>query len=181
LIQPLNKISTQASDQTSSKASDEEPVLVTGVTGYIGGRLVPRLLEKGASVRCLARDASRLQGRAWLPDVELVVGDVLRPESLLDALQGVAVAYYLVHSLGAGSNFPERDVTAARNFGTAAKNAGVRRIIYLGGLGDPRKALSTHLRSRHETGDALRESGVPVTEFRAGVIVGSGTSLSGYR
>jgi uncharacterized protein YbjT (DUF2867 family) len=175
LIQPLNKISTQASDQTSSKASDEEPVLVTGVTGYIGGRLVPRLLEKGASVRCLARDASRLQGRAWLPDVELVVSDVLRPESLLDALQGVAVAYYLVHSLGAGSNFPERDVTAARNFGTAAKNAGVRRIIYLGGLGDPRKALSTHLRSRHETGDALRESGVPVTEFRAGVIVGSGS------
>ena len=103
------------------------------------------------------------------------MGDVLRPESLSEALRGVAVAYYLVHSLGAGSGFPERDVMAARHFGAAAKNAGVERIIYLGGLGDPGKALSAHLRSRHETGDALRESGVPVTEFRAGVIVGSGS------
>ena len=103
------------------------------------------------------------------------MGDVLRPDSLSDALHGVTVAYYLVHSLGAGSDFPERDVTAARRFGTAAKNAGVKRIIYLGGLGDPGKALSAHLRSRHETGEALRESGVPVTEFRAGVIVGSGS------
>ena len=85
------------------------------------------------------------------------------------------MAYYLVHSLGAGSDFPERDVTAARHFGIAAKNAGVERIIYLGGLGDPPRALSAHLRSRHDTGDALRESGVPVTEFRAGVIVGSGS------
>jgi uncharacterized protein YbjT (DUF2867 family) len=150
-------------------------VLVTGATGYIGGRLVPRLLETGARVRCLAREASRLQGRPWRREVELVVGDVLRPDSLSDALHGVTVAYYLVHSLGAGSDFPERDVTAARRFGTAAKNAGVERIIYLGGLGDPAKALSAHLRSRHETGEALRESGVPVTEFRAGVIVGSGS------
>jgi uncharacterized protein YbjT (DUF2867 family) len=150
-------------------------VLVTGATGYIGGRLVPRLLQTGARVRCLARDASRLQGRPWRGDVELVVGDVLRPDTLSDAMRGVAVAYYLVHSLGAGSDFPERDVTAARHFGTAAKNAAVERIIYLGGLGDPGKALSAHLRSRHETGEALRESGVPVTEFRAGVIVGSGS------
>jgi len=155
--------------------SNERPVLVTGVTGYIGGRLVPRLLETGARVRCLVRDASRLQGRVWRPDIELVVGDVLRPESLHDAMQGVAVAYYLVHSLGAGSDFPERDVAGARHFGAAAKSAGVERIIYLGGLGDPGKALSAHLRSRHDTGDALRESGVPVTEFRAGVIVGSGS------
>ena len=88
---------------------------------------------------------------------------------------GIAVAYYLVHSLGAGSDFSERDVKAARHFGVAAKSAGVERIIYLGGLGNPGKALSEHLRSRHETGDALRESGVPVTEFRAGVIVGSGS------
>jgi uncharacterized protein YbjT (DUF2867 family) len=156
-------------------SGERRPVLVTGATGYIGGRLVPRLLETGAPVRCLARDASRLQGRPWRREVELVVGDVLRPDSLSDALHGVTVAYYLVHSLGAGSDFPERDVTAARRFGTAAKNAGVERIIYLGGLGDPGKALSAHLRSRHETGEALRESGVPVTEFRAGVIVGSGS------
>jgi uncharacterized protein YbjT (DUF2867 family) len=150
-------------------------VLVTGVTGYIGGRLVPRLLEAGVSVRCLVRDSARLQGRSWRPDVELVVGDVLQPASLDDALRGVSVAYYLVHSLGTGSDFPERDLAGARNFGSAAKNAGVERIIYLGGLGDPGKTLSTHLRSRHDTGDALRESGVPVTEFRAGVIVGSGS------
>ena len=130
---------------------NERPVLVTGVTGYIGGRLVPRLLETGARVRCLVRDASRLQGRVWRPDIELVVGDVLRPESLHDAMQGVAVAYYLVHSLGAGSDFPERDVAGARHFGAAAKSAGVERIIYLGGLGDDADPkLSPHLRSRHE-------------------------------
>ena len=125
--------------------SNERPVLVTGVSGYIGGRLVPRLLGRGSRVRCLARDASRLQGRPWRGDVELVLGDVLRPESLADAMRGVAVAYYLVHSLGAGRDFPERDVTAARNFGAAAKSAGVERIIYLGGLGDPGTALSVHL------------------------------------
>ena len=154
---------------------NQQPVLVTGVTGYIGGRLVPRLLETGTRVRCLARDASRLQGRAWRGDIELVVGDVLHPESLAEAMHGVVSAYYLVHSLGSGSDFPERDVMAARQFGAAARNAGVKRIIYLGGLGDPGTALSAHLRSRQETGDALRESGVPVTEFRAGVIVGSGS------
>jgi len=151
------------------------PVLVTGVTGYIGGRLVPRLLKRGARLRCLARDASRLQDRAWRGDIELVVGDVLHPESLAEAMHGVVSAYYLVHSLGSGSDFPERDVMAARQFGAAAKRAGVERIIYLGGLGEPGTALSAHLRSRQETGDALRESGIPVTEFRAGVIVGSGS------
>jgi uncharacterized protein YbjT (DUF2867 family) len=150
-------------------------VLVTGATGYIGGRLVPRLLQSDACVRCLVRDTSRLEGRPWCADVEMILGDVLRPESLQSAMHGVAVAYYLVHSLGSGSDFPERDVLAARHFGAAAKSAGVERIIYLGGLGDPGKALSIHLRSRHETGNALRESGVPVTEFRAGVIVGSGS------
>ena len=129
----------------------------------------------GIRVRCLARDVSRLQGRSWRGNIELVVGDVLRPESLADAMHGAAVAYYLVHSLGTGSDFAERDLTAARHFGAAAKSAGVERIIYLGGLGDPGTALSTHLRSRQETGDALRESGISVTEFRAGVIVGSGS------
>src|SRR6202050_3336699 len=155
--------------------SNENPVLVTGATGYIGGRLVPRLLEMGSRGRCLARDVSRLQGRSWRGNIEMVVGDVLRPESLADAMHGAAVAYYLVHSLGTGSDFAERDLTAARHFGAAAKSAGVERIIYLGGLGDPGTALSTHLRSRQETGDALRESGISVTEFRAGVIVGSGS------
>ncbi|MEI8039338.1 MAG: SDR family oxidoreductase [Verrucomicrobiota bacterium] len=150
-------------------------VLVTGATGYIGGRLVPRLLEAGVRVRCLVRDVSRLQGRPWRGQVELVEGDVLQAGSLTAAMDGVAAAYYLVHSLGAGSDFSERDVQAARNFGTAARAAGVGRIIYLGGLGDPATALSAHLRSRQLTGDALRECGLSVTEFRAGVIVGSGS------
>jgi len=150
-------------------------VLVTGSTGYIGGRLIPRLLAAGCRVRCLARDASRLQGRPWLPEVEVAVGDVLQADSLPAAMRGVAVAYYLVHSMGAGGDFRERDLVAARNFSQAAKQAGVERIVYLGGLGDPGKALSAHLRSRQQTGEALCESGVPVTEFRAGVIVGSGS------
>lgn len=150
-------------------------VLVTGATGYIGGRLVPRLLEAGFRVRCLVRDASRLQGRRWRDEVELTQGDVLRPDSLAAAMDGAVAAYYLVHSLGAGADFSERDVQAARNFGEAAKAAGVGRIIYLGGLGDPATELSAHLRSRQQTGETLRESGLSVTEFRAGVIVGSGS------
>jgi uncharacterized protein YbjT (DUF2867 family) len=160
----------------NSNSESESPlVLVTGATGYIGGRLVPRLLEAGFRVRCLARDVSRLQGRPWRDEVELVAGDVLSPESLTTAMTGVTAAYYLVHSLGAGSDFSVRDVQAGRNFGAAAKSAGVERIIYLGGLGDPGTDLSAHLRSRQDTGAALREGGVPVTEFRAGVIVGSGS------
>jgi uncharacterized protein YbjT (DUF2867 family) len=123
----------------------------------------------------MARDASRLQGRAWRSRVEVVEGDVLRPDSLTGVMRGVSVAYYLVHSLGAGSDFSERDLRGARNFGSAAKSEGVQRIIYLGGLGNPATQLSAHLRSRHQTGDALRESDLPITEFRAGVIVGSGS------
>lgn len=150
-------------------------ILVTGATGYVGGRLVPRLLEAGHRMRCLVRDPARLQGRAWLSQVEVVAGDVLQPAALRETMRGVEVAYYLVHSLGGGSDFSDRDLLAARNFGGAAKAAGVQRIVYLGGLGDPQAELSAHLRSRQETGAALREAGVPVTEFRAAVIVGSGS------
>jgi uncharacterized protein YbjT (DUF2867 family) len=150
-------------------------ILVTGATGYVGGRLVPRLLEAGYRVRCLVRDPARLQGRVWFAQVEVFSGDVLQPKSLSAAMRGVNVVYYLVHSLGGGSDFSERDLLAARNCAEAAKAAGVQRIIYLGGLGDPQSNLSPHLRSRHETGEALREAGVPVTEFRAAVIVGSGS------
>lgn len=150
-------------------------ILVTGATGYVGGRLVPQLLDAGYSVRVLARDPERLQDRAWRARVEIAQGDVLQPETLTPALQGVDVAYYLVHSMSGFTEFHERDVTAARNFGRAARVANVQRIIYLGGLGDPNEKLSPHLRSRHATGDALRESGVPVTEFRAAIIVGSGS------
>jgi uncharacterized protein YbjT (DUF2867 family) len=149
--------------------------LVTGATGYIGGRLAPRLLQAGYRVRCLVRDPARLQGRPWLDQVEVVAGDVMRPESLAPAMTGVAAAYYLVHSMASGQGFHERDLAAARHFGASAAAAGVGRIIYLGGLGDPATQLSQHLRSRQQTGEALRASGVPVTEFRAGVIVGSGS------
>ena len=150
-------------------------ILVTGATGYVGGRLVPRLLAANHRVRCLVRDPSRLQGRAWLKDVEVVQGDVLAPETLAAAMKDVSVVYYLVHSLASGSNFSERDNRAARNCASAARAAGVQRIIYLGGLGEESPDLSPHLVSRHETGNALREAGVPVTEFRAAVVVGSGS------
>jgi uncharacterized protein YbjT (DUF2867 family) len=157
------------SDKQSNK------VLVTGATGYVGGRLVPRLLADGYQVRLLARDPERLGGRPWRDQVEVARGDVLKPETLPAALEGVRTAYYLIHSMNAGKDFEDRDVLAARNFGDAARAAGVERIIYLGGLGSSDADLSDHLRSRQQTGDTLRESGVPVTEFRAAVIVGSGS------
>jgi uncharacterized protein YbjT (DUF2867 family) len=166
---------SQSQEVNVPASIQSELVLITGATGYIGGRLAPRLVEAGYRVRCLVRDPARLQGRPWLDQVEVVGGDVLQPETLPAAMAGVSAAYYLVHSMAAGEGFDQRDVTAARNFAEAASTAGVRQIIYLGGLGDPDTALSAHLRSRQATGDALREAGVPVTEFRAGVIVGSGS------
>ena len=150
-------------------------VLVTGATGYVGGRLVPGLLAKGYTVRVLVRDPRRLEGRPWLDQVEVLQGDVTSPKTLPSAMQNVEAAYYLIHSMGSSSNFKEKDLVAGRNFGAAARQAGVQRIIYLGGLGDPAADLSQHLRSRQQTGEALREAGVPVTEFRAAVIVGSGS------
>lgn len=157
------------------ETSPRPRVLITGATGYIGGRLAPRLLQAGYRVRCLVRDPLRMQGRPWLDQVELIQGDVLHPETLTAAMADVTAAYYLIHSMASGRDFRERDLLAARQFGQAAAAAGVKQIIYLGGLGDPSTELSHHLRSRQETGVALREAGVPVTEFRAGVIVGSGS------
>ncbi|MCX6045961.1 MAG: DUF2867 domain-containing protein [Chloroflexi bacterium] len=150
-------------------------ILITGTTGYVGGRLVPRLLEAGYRVRCLVRDPARLLGRPWVDQVEIVPGDVLKADTLAAAVQDVDVAYYLIHSMKSSANFHERDLTAARNFGKAAKSAGVQRIIYLGGLVDPNRELSEHLSSRQETGEVLREAGIPVTEFRAAAIIGSGS------
>jgi len=150
-------------------------VLVTGVTGYIGGRLVPQLIEAGYRVRVLVRDRNRLQGRAWFNQVEVVQADVLDAASLLSVMSGVTAAYYLIHSMSGSVDFDQRDLQAARNFGDAARTNGVERIIYLGGLGDPQTDLSKHLRSRQQTGQALTESGVPVTEFRAAIVVGSGS------
>jgi uncharacterized protein YbjT (DUF2867 family) len=156
--------------------SDSPRILVTGPTGYIGGRLIPRLLQDGYRVRVLSRDRRRLQGRTWLEQVEVAEGDAFRLSSLQKAMQDMDVAYYFIHSLYSGSDFHQLDLTAAQNFGHAAKTCKVQRIIYLGGLGDPESNLSEHLRSRQLTGDALRKTGVPVTEFRAAVIVGSGSA-----
>ena len=151
-------------------------ILVTGATGYIASRLIPRLLEAGYRVRCLARRPERLKGRAWYLKVEIAAGDVFHPETLPAAMQGVSAAYYLIHSMSVGSGYDRIDLQSARNFAQAAKAAGVEHIIYLGGLADSRDpALALHLKSRIESGEALREAGVPVTEFRAGIIVGPGS------
>ncbi len=156
--------------------SPNQKILVTGATGYLAGRLIPLLLEQGYPVRGLARQPERLQARKWHGQVEVTAGDVTRPETLPAALQNVRAAYYLVHSMSAGHGYDRLDLQAARNFGQAAKQAGLEHIIYVGGLADPHDpGLALHLKSRIETGDALREAGVPVTEFRAGVIVGPGS------
>lgn len=150
-------------------------ILVTGATGYIGGRLAPRLVEQGFAVRALARDPRRL-GTLAAAGVACVAGDVLEPESLGPALLGVAVAYYLIHSMEAGPDFAARDREAAANFAAACAAAGVQRIIYLGGLGRAGPSLSKHLASRQEVGDVLRAGPVPVTELRAAIIVGAGSA-----
>jgi uncharacterized protein YbjT (DUF2867 family) len=148
-------------------------ILVTGATGYVGGRLVPRLIEKDYTVRCLARDALRLINR-W-EGVEIVQGDVLNEASLNGIFKGIDTAYYLIHSMGGDDEFSKSDIIAAENFVRAAEKQGVKRIIYLGGLGSHEENLSKHLSSRLQTGDTLRKFNIPVTEFRAGVIVGSGS------
>src|SRR5690242_21178507 len=127
-------------------------VLVTGATGYVGGLLVPRLLQAGHSVRVLVRDPVRAGGRAWASAVEIARGDVLAPTTLGPALAGCDAAYYLVHSMGRQARFHERDVTAAGNFASAAEAAHLHRLVYLGGLGDARATLSEHLASRQATG-----------------------------
>ncbi|RPI11095.1 MAG: SDR family oxidoreductase [Zetaproteobacteria bacterium] len=149
-------------------------ILVTGATGYVGGRLTAALERAGHRVRCLARRPETLHGRVGV-GTEVVAGDCLNPASLVPAQAGVHTAYYLVHSMGATKDFSALDREAAREFGRAAREAGVRRIVYLGGLGEPSDELSAHLKSRQETGDILRQSGVPVVEFRASVVIGSGS------
>ena len=140
-------------------------VLVTGATGYICGRLVPRLIDRGIATRVLVRDRGRVEGWPWESMVDVAVGDVLDEATLPEALEGIDVAYYLIHAMGADGDFAERDRRGAGHFGKAAKQAGVKHIIYLGGLqpGDE-KTASPHLASRAETGRVLAEH-VPVTEF----------------
>lgn len=154
-----------------------ERILVTGATGYIGGRLVPRLLEAGYRVRCFVRDVTRLQGHSWLDQVEVSEGDALDPVSLVEALRNTSSAYYLIHGRQGNKVDADHDLSAARNFAAAADKVGLERIIYLGELVDPTSDLSPYLRSRNEIGHILRNGRVPVTEFRAGMVIGSGSAL----
>jgi|GEM_PF-8681 len=149
-------------------------ILVTGGTGYVGGRLIPLLERQGLSIRCLARHPEFLRSRLR-EQTEVLKADLLEIESLRVALQDIETAYYLVHSMGTGKDFEDEDRLAARNFATVARECGVRRIIYLGGLGDERQTLSKHLRSRQEVGYLLRESRAQVIEFRASIVIGSGS------
>ena len=151
-------------------------VLVTGATGYIGGRLIPRLLTEGHQVRAVTRDAGRLRDVPWVDQVDVRQVDVLDAPALCEALQDVDVAYYLVHSIGSGAAFEETDRIAAQTFAGAARAAGVSRIVYLGGLVPEGQQLSAHLRSRLEVGDILLASGVPTTVLQAAVILGSGSA-----
>ena len=154
---------------------DKKLILVTGATGYIASKLIPRLLERGYRVRCLVRQSLRLKARAWFPYVELVYGDVMDPPTLAPAMEGVHTAYYLIHNMSSGQGYTSLELDGARNFAIAAEQAGTEHIIYLGGLADPKRKISSHMRSRIETGEGLRKGKVPVTEFRAGVIVGPGS------
>ena len=149
-------------------------ILLTGATGYVGGRLLRILEAEGHPVRCLARRPGNLNGKVS-GVTEVVPGDLLDRESLDRAMQGVDVAYFLVHSLGSAGDFEAEEARGAQNFADAARQAGVRRIIYLGGLGAASSDLSPHLRSRWRVGDILRSSGASVIEFRASIVVGSGS------
>ena len=159
----------------TSESVDQPTILVTGGTGYIGGLLIARLEKQGVKLRCLARNPDKLRSRLQAT-AEVMPGDILDPLSLDRALQGVHTAYYLVHLMSGSKDFEREDRQATLNFARAARQVGVRRIIYLGGLGDDADPkLSPHLRSRHEVGKILRGSGVESIEFRASVVIGAGS------
>jgi len=168
---------TGPSKSTANPAAIPEKslILLTGATGYVGGRFLPCLESEGYRVRCLARRPEVLKPKVG-PISEVVAGDVLDRPSLDNALRGVDLAYYMVHSMSSTGSFEETDRQAARNFSEAAKAAGIKGLIYVGGLGSDDEELSTHLRSRHEVGDILRQSGLPVCEFRASAVIGSGSA-----
>ncbi|QVQ54262.1 SDR family oxidoreductase [Spiractinospora alimapuensis] len=151
-------------------------VLVTGATGYIGGRLVPELLDAGYQVRCMARSPEKLRDHPWRPQVEVARGDVVSGAGLKEALSGVRVAYYLVHSMGGGAGFGDRDLEGASAFARAAADAGIERIVYLGGLAPGRARLSAHMASRSEVGAVFLRGEVPAVVLRAAVIIGSGSA-----
>jgi len=164
---------THQPDQSLNQS--KPTVLLTGASGYVGGRLLPLLEKRPLIVRCLVRKPEKLRPLVG-SSTELVQGDVLEPSTLTASLEGVHTAYYLVHLMSGSSNFEHDDRQAAQNFADAAKRSGVQRIIYLGGLGDDADPkLSPHLRSRHEVGEILRKSGIETIEFRAGMVIGAGS------
>ena len=153
---------------------EEKPlILLTGATGYIGGRLLTLLEERGERIRCLVRHPRYIRSRIK-PDTELATGDLLDPESVESAMKGVHTAYYLVHNMGGTGDHSASNREAAKNFGEAALKSGVKQIVYLGSLGQ-KKELTSHLAGRHNVGRILRESGVPTIEFRSSIIIGSGS------
>ncbi|CAN3130859.1 NAD(P)-binding domain-containing protein [Mycobacterium sp. smrl_JER01] len=160
------------------RAMPAEPVrcLVTGATGYIGGRLVPELLERGHTVRAMARTPAKLDDAAWRDRVEVVRGDLTDEDSLTAAFDGVDVVYYLVHSMGTSKDFVAEEARSARNVVAAARKAGVRRFVYLGGLHPAGTQLSRHLASRVEVGEILLESGIETMVLQAGIVIGSGSA-----
>ena len=163
--------------QTGAVVEPGSHVLVTGASGYIGGRLVGHLLDAGYRVRCLARTPAKLDEAAWRDRVEVIEGDI--HADLAGAMEGIDAVYYLVHSIGDGDDWTAREDSAAANVRVAAEAAGVRRIVYLGGLGATEgrgTKLSPHLRSRHRVGEILAAGPIPVTELRAAVIIGSGSA-----
>lgn len=150
--------------------------LVTGATGYVGGRLVPELLAAGHVVRVMVRDERKARAHEWAGDVEVAVADATEPEQVAAALDGIDVAYFLLHSIGTGGDFAATERGIAETFAHEAKRAGVRRIVYLGGMDPEGEELSEHLASRKEVGDVLLQSGVPTTVLQAGVVIGSGSA-----
>ncbi|HUG33197.1 MAG TPA: NmrA family NAD(P)-binding protein, partial [Anaerolineales bacterium] len=150
-------------------------ILVIGATGYIASWLIPRLLESGYRVRALARDPLRLKGRSWYDKIEIVQADVTSASAFAHALDGVHTAFYLIHQMSHGPGYIALELDSARAFAAAAAEAGIAHIVFLGGLADPNENIAPHMRSRIETGEILRAGKVPVTEFRVGVVTGSGS------
>ncbi len=149
-------------------------VLVTGATGYVGGRLVPRLVREGHVVRCLVRNPAKLHGAEWVDNAQIVAGSIGGP--LDEAMNDIDVAVFLVHRIGQGSDWAKEETRDAENFRRAAQRAGVSRIVYLGGMGADSSGLSEHLSSRHSVGKTLRDGPIPVCELRAAMIIGSGSA-----
>jgi uncharacterized protein YbjT (DUF2867 family) len=171
-------IETVSHDLPTLTGRDGKPAkcLVTGATGYIGGRLIRELLAHGYRVRVLARKPERLKDHPWIDRVEVVSGDAHDSEALEQALEGIDVAYYLLHALMSKDNFEQEEKDIAEKFGKAAKKANIQRIVYLGGIIAQNELLSPHLQSRSDTGTILRSCGIPTIELRAGVVIGSGSA-----